>query len=208
MESDVPRRFAAQIEPYLTLERQKGIIAGLRGFPRKIQYYIDAHHGELLQGDGRAQLEILRFQDGARKAVRGIVLSNSCDISVENQRSVPMNLTFAPLTNVSAYCDLLARAGWDERKIEAWLTDLKSQEITQLFYLPKGAMLEEDVVARLDDVRSIPMSAVDSSAKTKIFTLSDVGFYLFLFKLSIHFCRFHEGVDRQGVAEHPTGTIQ
>ena len=32
--------------------------------------------------------------------------------------------------------------------------------------------------------------------KEKLYTLSQEGFWVFLIKLSIHFCRFHENVPR------------
>ena len=66
-----------------------------------------------------------------------------------------------------------------------------------MFYLPKGGALEDEYVALLDDLHSIPAHAFERVAeKKKLFTLSMVGFYLFLLKLSVHFCRFHENVAR------------
>jgi hypothetical protein len=35
----------------------------------------------------------------------------------------------------------------------------------------------------------------------RLFSLSDYGFYLFVFKLSIHLSRIREGVDRGAIAE-------
>ena len=37
---------------------------------------------------------------------------------------------------------------------------------------------------------------IDDNAKAKRFTLSLHGFYMFVFKLSVHFCRLHENVAR------------
>lgn len=49
----------------------------------------------------------------------------------------------------------------------------------------------------LDDLHTVPLHAFERVAeKKKLFTLTLVGFYLFLFKLSVHFCRFHEEVAR------------
>lgn len=71
------------------------------------------------------------------------------------------------------------------------------QITTELFYLPRGSNLDDDYVALLDDIHTAPFPQFQRQKdKQKLFTLSQVGFYLFLFKLSIHFCRFHENIDR------------
>lgn len=50
-------------------------------------------------------------------------------------------------------------------------------------------------VALLDDLHSMPMEVYKEAAE-KLFTCSMEGLYLFVFKLSVHFCRLHENVDR------------
>lgn len=66
-----------------------------------------------------------------------------------------------------------------------------------LFYLPKGGELEEDHVALIHDAHTLPLSSFQAQqSRRKLFTLSQVGFYIFLFKLSVHFCRFHEKIHR------------
>ena len=47
----------------------------------------------------------------------------------------------------------------------------------------------------LDDLHSMPIE-LHGQAAEKLFTLSMAGFYLFVLKLSVHFCRLHENVDR------------
>ena len=59
----------------------------------------------------------------------------------------------------------------------------------------QGGHLEEDYVVLLDDLHSIPLAS--HPGDQKLFTLSMAGFYLFIFKLSVHFCRLHEHVDRR-----------
>lgn len=73
-------------------------------------------------------------------------------------------------------------------------TSLKKQEITDMFFLPKESTLKVDCIALLNQSISIPYIATKET--TKKITLSQIGFYLLLFKLSVHYCRFHEGVDR------------
>ncbi|MHB1074609.1 hypothetical protein [Thiobacillus sp.] len=186
-----------QIPYYLTLEAKDNLIKALDRFPREIDYYLDRYWEELLQGDGWTSVEVIRFDDGARKSVRAILLSNSCDIAPENKRDLPTKLTFAPIIKLNRYLDLLISAGLDHQQIESKTTAIKEQKVTSLFYLPKGANLDDDYVALLDDLHTVPFNAFGSKAdRQKLFTLDQVGFYLFLLKLSVHFCRFHEEVSR------------
>ena len=74
---------------------------------------------------------------------------------------------------------------------------IREQRVTTMFYLPKGGSLEEEYVALLDDLHTVPARIFEQVAeRKKLFTLSLVGFYLFVLKLSVHFCRLHEEVAR------------
>jgi len=187
----------AQIPYYLTKEQQAGLIKALSEFPRPIQYYIGLYQNELLQGDGWAKLEVIRFEDGTRDRIKGIILSNSCDINPENERFTPPNITFAPIIKLASYAQLLLRNGFTQQQIDNRFQAMREQRVNTMFYLPRGGALEEEHVAILDDLHTVPAHAFERVAeRKKLFTLSTVGFYLFLFKLSVHFCRFHEEVAR------------
>jgi hypothetical protein len=74
---------------------------------------------------------------------------------------------------------------------------IRKQRITSLFYLPKGGQLDEDHIALLDDLHNVPLATFEAStSRSKLFTLSQMGAYLFLLKISIHFCRFSEDLSR------------
>lgn len=187
----------AYIPYYLTQEQKDGLVKALAEFPKPIQYYIALYPDELLQGDGWEKLEIIRFKNGARDKIKGILLSNSCDISADNKREIPPKITFAPIIKLANYSELLLRHGLTQQQINDRFQAIREQRITTMFYLPKGGSLEEEYVALLDDLHTVPAHAFEQVAeRKKLFTLSLVGFYLFLFKLSVHFCRFHEEVAR------------
>jgi hypothetical protein len=77
------------------------------------------------------------------------------------------------------------------------LDAIRKQLITSLFYLPKGGQLPSDALAVLDDVHSMPLRAFsEASERRKLVELNQLGFYLFVLKLSIHLCRFAEGISR------------
>lgn len=182
---------------YLTEPAKLGIIKALEDFPSNMKYYTSFDDGSVLQGDGWDQLEVINFKTVEKKAIKGIILSNSCDISPENIRDLPAKLVFAPLIPLEMYRRSLKQKGVTSSRIDSKVNSIKEQKVTSLFYLPKGGNLDEDHIAVLDDLHSLPTSIFfDKPNRNKQFTLSQAGFYLFLFKLSIHFCRFHENVTR------------
>ncbi|MTW21314.1 hypothetical protein [Allochromatium palmeri] len=182
---------------YLTQEAKEGLIKALKDFPEKINYYTTKCPDELLQGDGWNSLDIINVDTAEQKSIKGIILSNSCDISLENTRDVPALIVFAPIIPLSLYEGFLAQSGIDPNKVASKVGSIKKQQVTSLFYLPKGGCLESDHIALLDDLHSLPAQRFcKKTDREKQFTLSQAGFYLFLFKLSIHFCRFHENVFR------------
>ena len=130
------------------------------------------------------------------KEVSGIILSNSCDIDENNRRKYPVNVTFAPLLPLEALSTLWRSAGANEKQISSKLNMVKRQTVSHLFYLPSGPDSEEAVadfsmlgVMRMDDF-------LNKLTRKHIFTLNQVGYYFFLIKLSIHFLRLTDGVQR------------
>ncbi len=148
----------------------------------------------MLHGDVRCGLQLYSFDAGEVRSVRGIVLSNSCDISKGNDRAVAPKIVFAPIVRFSAIEGRLKERNLATDAVKARIAAMKSQSVTNIFYLPAGGPPEHDYVALLDDLHSIPL--MSCSDGQKLFTLSMAGFYLFIFQLSVHFCRFHEMVDR------------
>lgn len=189
-----------QIPYYLSLESKENLVKALDRFPRQIDYYINCYPEEILQGDGWNSVDVISFDDGKRKLVKAVLLSNSCDISPKNKRDFPIKLTFAPIINLNRYQELLIKAGLDTKQVVDKVAAIKEQKISSLIYLPQGAGLDDDYVALLDDIHTVPYQVFDAHmGKKKLFTLSQVGFYLFILKLSVHFCRFHEEVTRDPV---------
>jgi hypothetical protein len=186
-----------QIPYYLSQEAKENLVKALDNFPRKIEYYINKYPNEVLQGDGWDSVDIINFEDANRKLIKAVLLSNSCDVSTENKRDLPIKLTFAPIIKLNSYQNLLIKANLGKQQIEEKINAIKEQKITSLIYLPKGSNLEDDYIALLDDLHTVPYQTFNShNDKKKLFTLSQVGFYLFNLKLSVHFCRFHEEVQR------------
>jgi hypothetical protein len=191
---------ASQIPYYLAQEEKVALAQALRDWPRPIQYYINRYQDEVLQGDAWTALPIRNFQTGELAYVDGIVLSNSCQIDPENSRALPTKVTIAPLISLGKYVVALRNVGLDSIQIDAKVTAIKEQRIHNIFYFPADGGIEDERIALLDDVYSFPTQCInphDGGANRKLATLSTVGFYLFVLKLSVHFCRLHENVERR-----------
>ncbi|RIJ23334.1 hypothetical protein D1224_03390 [Henriciella barbarensis] len=185
--------------PYYLTQGRDALLKELKAFFTSQQghYYYEGPNDEIYQGDAWRGLEFYHFDTGKKITARAIVLSNTCDVAPENRRVFPRRITFAPLTPFSQYRSALVNFGWSDSQIEPHLEDIKKQRITSVFHLPSGGGLEEDHLARLDDIHSVPAAAHEKNAeREKLFTLSQFGHYVFLFKLSIHFCRFQEEIVR------------
>jgi hypothetical protein len=97
---------------------------------------------------------------------------------------------------LSQYLLLLERAGQTGEQRRSISESMRRQEITSVMYLPEIAGAMEESVGLFGDVRSQPVDGFRAGERFRLFRLTDFGFYLFLFKLSIHFTRMQDGVNR------------
>ncbi|GBF26240.1 hypothetical protein MnTg02_01277 [bacterium MnTg02] len=192
-----------QIPYYLTASDQEALVAQLKAFNSGISpdYFLSSYNDNfkenMLQGDGWRGFELFLFESGERRSVQGLVLSNSCDIDPTNKREVPARVVFAPIVKLSTYEKLLEKSHISAERVDAKIASIKDQKTTNIFYLPASGPIQEDYLVRFDDVHSMPTAAhKEKSACEKLFTLSMVGFYLLVLKLSVHFCRLEEQVQR------------
>lgn len=189
---------------YLTSEDQQVLVDELKRIASggTADYFLSAYNsafeGDMLQGDGWRGFQLFLFDTGERRSVRGLVLSNSCDVDPANPRDVPARVIFAPLVKLSAYKTLLDASGIGKERVEAKIASIKAQKTTNIFFLPAGGPLDEDSLVRFDEAHSMPVQAhTKSSHREKLFTLSNTGFYMLVLKLSVHFCRLQEKVNRK-----------
>ncbi|WP_322469249.1 hypothetical protein SOM08_15230 [Hydrogenophaga sp. SNF1] len=185
------------VPQYLSLERQKGLVAELEQLSGATNFFSTTPPYPLLQGDVWCELPVYDPATAKSKRIKGLVLSNSCDISADNTRFLPVKVSFSPLVSVAKYQEVLKQAGWDAGRIENHLSDLRRQAITSLMYIPASPYLGEEYIALLSDIHSVSLAEFDSGQQAKrLSSFNNVGFYVLLFKLAVHFCRMHEGVDR------------
>lgn len=193
-----------QIPYYLSFDDKKALTTELDNLVKggTAQFVLDPHNphylGGMVQGDGWRGFSMLTESD-TKTSVRGLVLSNSCDIDPNNKRDTPSRVVFAPLIKLNKYERILRDNGVDESRISAKITSIKAQHTTNLFYIPRGPAQPEEYIVPLDDVHSMTIAAhLRSQDREKLFMLNMTGFYMLLLKISIHFCRFHENMNRTG----------
>lgn len=188
---------------YLSAESYKELIAGLKDFPNNMDsrfYTKYLNDNVIYQGDGLSGCPTFNFLTMTRKDVHSIVISNTCDIDVSNERLFGSQIVYSPIIELDRYESILLQT-IPREKIEAHLKSIKRQEITQILYLPSnGGALKESIVF-LDRIFNVDNSFVkrDMLNELRTFSLSDYGSYVFLLKLSIHFTRIQDRVDRKSV---------
>lgn len=173
------------------------------------KYFTDRLKSEptLFQGDGTVAV-VCSLPDTRIQDAPVLLLSNTCDMALENPRLNPSRIMYAPILNLEKYIERLYASGVDEERINNHITDIKNQQISQIFYLPTSVLGSEgnavsghDSIVFFDRTMSIALTPknVEDMLSSRLFTLSNYGFYLLLLKLSYHFTRIQEKVDRSAI---------
>lgn len=192
---------------HLSQESYEELITKLGNFPNAIDHNLYTTYLQreetVFQGDGLADMPFIKLPNPKVGDVPVIVLSNTCDIDPNNTRSiVNPQITYAAILNLNKYITLLKNKQiLNEEQAQSTLAAIRKQKYTQIFYLPKSENgLSYEGIVFLDQVCHCDNKHINRSelhSGKRLFTLSNYGFYLFLMKLSIHFLRMQEGVDRK-----------
>jgi len=195
--------FKTYLPKYLSAEAQTKLFTELNQFPKNIdsRVYTQRLKNEpiLFQGDGLPSLWVADLPNQTIRQTRVMVLSNTCDVAPDNKHLLGPRLLYCPIISLSKLESLLLKtnlqAGFD---LQGYLTVIRSQQNSSMFYLPKNDILGEEAIALLDRINNCDAQTliIQDVLKGRLFTLSDYGFYLFLFKLSLHLTRIREGVAR------------
>ena len=183
---------------YLSPESQRQLFSELESFPENRGFYLApgiVNH-QLLQGDGWRGLVAIHFTTLERKAVSGVILSNSCDVDVDNNPHFPASVLFAPIVPLERVITLLRDLGKTPEQVDGIVTSIRRQTTSNIFYLPDSQFGAGENVIFMDDIHSHPLTDFMQSERSQLFRLNQYGFYILLLKLSIHFSRFNEGVAR------------
>lgn len=105
-------------------------------------------------------------------------------------------MLFSPLIRIATFSERLQASGKSSEQVDNVLRNIRKQRVTSIFHLPEHQGVWPESIVLLDNIHSHPLREFLNGEKTSLFTLNQYAFYLFLMKLSIHFARFNEGVQR------------
>lgn len=195
--------------PDLSVQKKDRLTEGLKQFlsvnNNKDKYYYDFYstknYSYFQQGDLIRELRFSEFNEITRQYQKiycdALLLSTTCDMDDSNKRKVPKSVVIAPLIPIKLFIESLDEIEI-ENKIEI-LTSIRNQQYTNVFYLPPTFDGSEHI-AFLDTLSWINIDELnilkDDMNTNRIASLEYFGYYLFVFKLSFHFCRLPEVTER------------
>jgi hypothetical protein len=184
---------------YLSIDDTKKLFNELKNFPYNIhQRFYAAIEGNIIyQGDGIEGIPAFQLPNTQSKISQSMAISNTCDMDIQNKRNIPMRILFSQIISLGKIEKSLLETNIPKDKISNYIESIRQQKVTNAFYLPKGSKIEESVVF-FDYTNSFDIHFIDRETikDKKLFSLSDYGFYILLLKLSIHFTRIQEKVNR------------
>ena len=202
----IPEDLKIYLPKFLSSDCEKELFSGLRDFPENIDSRLYTNHlfesKIVYQGDGIKDMLVINLPDEKIGRAPGIILSNTCDISDSNTRIFPSRILYAPIIKFSKYEKaILETSGKSEEQIKSHIDAIKKQRVTQIFYLPKNGSAFEESIVFLDRVNNNVIKAINTEdlINIRLFSLSNYGAYLFVLKLSIHFTRIQDKVDRKSI---------
>jgi len=200
------------LPPYL-LDADKGRIKrGLAQFidpqergKEKIyeSFYLKDSQKYFMQGDLLNSIRTVEWdsekEDYYSAYTTAMLVSNSCDVSVDNLRLLGKEALFAPVFELNEFFKELKSVGKSEAQIKTIHSKLKQQEYTNLFYLP-GDHNGVEYIVFLDKICWYPATEIhkklENIEKERFLSLSDWAFYLLVTKVALHFCRVPEKMER------------
>lgn len=182
---------------YLSDDKRDALRLELKQFPDNMRYFRAEPLKSPLQGDVFDKRPYI-ICDGDRlnfRDTRLMIISNSCDIAIENARDSPVTVLVAPVGPLAALERVFLKGRLTADRITSRVASIRKQEISNLFFLPAGHGIEQESVVYLDRIQSLPRELLKLTTG-RLCMLSQYGFYLMLIKLSYHLCRAKEGVER------------
>lgn len=189
-------------------EQRKGRLRdGLKQFLSKnseskiySEFYSETEYSYFLQGD---LIRDLRFpywdfetREFSKKYFDALLISNTCDLDESNIRQIPKEIVIAKLITLKDFEEGLKHFNVLDQ--ETVLRCLRNQEYSNLVYFPE--IHGNEYIGVLDELSSITLEEINELKsnlnQNRIKTLDMFGYYLFMFKLSYHFCRLPEETDR------------
>lgn len=177
------------------------------------QYFKQIHKGlgdwfysrsispDMYQGDVVNKLDVVYFQirDDSQELqiiedLPCMLLSNTCDMALEGKSREQ----YISVASIFSFQEFGQQGRLQEYSVNGWenfLKDIKMNRITNILYIPEKTPLKASVIF-LDRICSIDphilKARLGKNKSRRILSLSQVGFYFFLIKLTYHFARYED----------------
>jgi hypothetical protein len=182
-------RFVEGIFPSISPERRRALFEAARKYPDiPASVFATELPAKVMQGDvlGPLLFEIESERSGLFSVrVPGLMLSHSCDFDAD-----PF-VTFVPCYEYKKYAHLTNASS------------IRANEVTGLFFLPP-VRNREALVADFRTPSALRTATVRSSLErgecTRICSFTEIGWYLFITKLTLHFLR-PQLDEKRGIAQ-------
>lgn len=163
-------------------------------------FYASTTYDYFLQGD---LIQEIRYPDWNKEGkyfertfTDALILSNTCDLDLSNIRKMHKQVVMAPLLELEQYLEEMP----NEPSLDEIIKSIKAQSTSNIFYLPPNPLNGKEYICHLDKAFWFPADELNSYLsdieQTRIASLDYFGYYLFLVKLSYHFCRLPEEKQR------------
>jgi hypothetical protein len=163
-------------------------------------FYANSIPSDKYQGDIVDNLDVVYFEMNENqqeaKLIENIpcmLLSHTCDMALEGKTRCSY-ISIAPIVCFEEFAESRVK-GYTKETRENFLEAVRANKITDILYIPRRGPLKESIVF-LDRICSIEPQVLqmrlEKNRSKRILSLSQIGHYLFLFKLSIHFARYED----------------
>lgn len=163
-------------------------------------FYSPSSYKYFLQGD---LIREIRYPDWNNQSkffdrtfTDALILSNTCDLDLSNLRKAHKQVVMAPLLEMNQYLDEISK----EQGLDDMVNGIKTQTTSNILHLPPNPTNGKEYICHLDKAFWFPTEELNSYLpdieQTRIASLDYFGYYLFLVKLSYHFCRLPEEKQR------------
>lgn len=121
-------------------------------------------------------------------------------MDLSNSRMFPASIMYAPIINLTTYISVLQNKVLIVAKLKTTF-QISNNKNNPIIFLPANSQMEDSIVF-LDKIYHVDNRFInrDTLEDQRLFSLSDYGFYMLIFKLSIHFSRIQEKVNRGCIA--------
>lgn len=167
-------------------------------------FYLETPPSFLMQGDLLNSIPVYDWDYERNNYTTGfapvIIASNSCDVYSKEEGLLEKEGLFACVIPFDEFEKDLKDNGFSAENIVSIRNNLTHQTYTNIFYMPPTFIDKREYLVFFDKTFWHPSEKLREYASDisslRFISLGNFGFYLFILKLSFHFCRVPEESER------------